>query len=104
MNNGDQAIIKMMSQKERLARLAETFKIPFAGGGEEGTRVLLYYDNGRGQGSHFNGGAPLEDEYPWKLVRPIARYAYQRGMKDIFGLRLIYTADKEYKLQEFILD
>jgi hypothetical protein len=95
---------RMFLKRESLALFADTFGISLAELYEEGIKVLVYYKEGERFFASFNGGAPLRDECPWRITDPIARYLHQRGVTGTFGLKLIYTEKREYKLQEFLSD
>lgn len=98
MSENKEVITKMMSDHERVARLAETFEIPVAEEGEEGTKVVLHYYEGQCRQALFNGGKVLEDKTPQKMVGPIVRYGHLRGMKGEITFKMIHK-EGEYKLK-----
>jgi hypothetical protein len=100
----EKTVSKMFLRQGSLALFADIFGISLAGLYEHGIKVLMYYKGGERFFASFNGGAPLQDEYPWRMTAPIARYLHQRGVTGTFGLKLIYTEKQEYKLQELLLD
>lgn len=104
-NNGpaEEAVREMMLSRRRLFLFADTFGIPLARRDESGAGVELYYWMGERSHARVEGASHLEDESPWKVAAPLVRFLYQRGLREMFGLRLIYTEEAEYKLKELLL-
>lgn len=82
-----------------LPLFAEMFDVPMVGPHEEGVPVQLRYAGKQRISATFNGGTPLQEERPWKIVKSVARYLIQRQGDKPFTIHLIYV-EEEYKLRD----